>query len=73
MEQSEKIKELKEISVAYKCALEYDYCPEGSEADDIVENLFDYDKEELIGILNKYCGWSPGDLEGLTFTKINEL
>ena len=31
------IEELKELAVAYKCALEYDNCPDASEVDDIID------------------------------------
>jgi len=42
------IKELKELSIAHKCALEFDYCPESDKADHIINNLFDYNKSDLI-------------------------
>ena len=73
MTQEDIIKELKELAVAYKCALEYDNCPETTEADAILENLLDYGKDELIAILNKYCGWSCSDIESTTFKKIGLL
>ncbi len=73
MTQEEKIKELKELAIAYKCSLEYDNCPEATEVDNILEKLFDYDKDELIVILNKYCGWSCSNIETATFKKIELL
>jgi hypothetical protein len=73
MTQEDKIKELKKLAVAYKCALEYDNCPEATEADNILENLLDYGKDELVTILNKYCGWSCGDIERSAFTVIEWL
>lgn len=69
----DKIKELKELAIAYKCALEYDNCPEPTEVDTILDSILIYDREELITILNTYCGWSTGDIESTTFMKLELL
>ena len=73
MSQEERIKELKNISIAYKCALEYDNCPGEETADEILGNLLDHDREELINILKKYQGWSCTDIESETFRKVDTL
>lgn len=73
MTQEEKIKELKELNVAYECAQEYDNCPEPSEADEILDILFDYDKYELVAILKKYSGWSCSDIQNTISRKIKLL
>lgn len=69
----EKIKELKELGIAYKCALEFDHCPDGTEADYIIENIVDYNKNELIEILDRYEGFNTTDIESSVFLLIDSL
>lgn len=69
----DKIKELKELSLAYKAANEYDYCPSSEKAEYICENLFAADVEELKAVLDEYQGWSPGDIKEKVFIIIDGL
>lgn len=69
----EKIKKLKELNIACQCALEYDNCPDESQAEWLIENLLNYDKDELILILKKYKGWHYGDLADEIVGKVEFL
>jgi hypothetical protein len=53
--------------------LEYDYCPEPSEAFNIVEDYFDHDLNDLQRILKEYEGWSPSNLTKETYDIIEDL
>lgn len=68
-----KIKKLKQANVALDVALEYDNCVDSEKAEEIIENLFDYNLEELREILNTYQGYSCSDLNDLISTMIHEL
>jgi len=68
----EKNQKLKDLAIAYKCAQEYDYCPDSSEVDDVLKIIWrDIDRDVLIKILDKYSGYSTGDIEGNVFHIIN--
>lgn len=59
------IRELKLLSIAYQSALEYDYCPEVEEVDEIKETFLFADKhsiEDIKDALNEYCGYRPDEI-----------
>jgi hypothetical protein len=76
-----KIKELKDLGIAYKVALEFDYIPSPDEVNEVHEFLLDDHSKphdvvailNLLVILTKYEGNSTGDLEGKVFNIIETL
>lgn len=74
----DKIEHLKELALAREVALSYDYVPESEDVDEVHELLTEgleihVDLYDLQDILNKYSGWSPGEIENTAFNIINEL
>lgn len=72
-----KIKQLKDLRILRECALNYDYIPNEDEAVELVEymlpNYINITVEELKPLLNKYEGYSVGDLESKIIDAIDEL
>lgn len=75
MTQQEKINKLKELSIAYKCALEYDAVPRPNlgHSEEIFEIRNDINTSVplLEEILEKYEGWKPSDIEDSVFKIID--
>ena len=75
-----KIKELKDLGMVYKLALEWDYVPsmdepqEGKNIEDKIRNYLGIDDlTDVIDIIIKYEGYSTGDIEGKVFNIIWNL
>lgn len=54
MKDEEKIKKLKELAIARECALEYDYCPNSSEIDDILNDETGLDSGDFVTLSRDY-------------------
>lgn len=63
----DKFNRLKELAIAYQIALNFDYCPEVSEIEEILESdtIGAIDKNLLRKILGEFSGWEPSDIADL--------
>jgi hypothetical protein len=64
---------LDEAQIALDVTGDYDYCPDSSEAESIIEELFDYDLVELRRILDEYKNYSYSNLEDIVKEMTREL
>ena len=64
---------LDKAQIALDVAGDYDYCPDSSEAETIIEDLFDYDLEELRTILDQYKDYSFSALDSLVTEMTRKL
>ena len=69
----EVIQELKDIVMAHKCALEYDYVPDKSSVDDIIRDIYPFEKQKLEEVLTKYKGYSSWNLMDEILLNIEKL
>lgn len=73
----EVIKKLKDLRIAYECAINYDYVPNKSESDKLIEYMIpEYlklDKSVLESILTEYEGNSPNNITNLINSEIEKL
>lgn len=70
------IRDLKLLAIAYQCAINYDYCPEASEAKNIQEDYDFAEEYDLIDIktaLNAHNGRRPDELVNQMIPKIDNL
>lgn len=69
------ISELKDLTLAYKAALNYDFCPSPGEAVNLISDYpgFGDDLNNLERVLGVYEGSSPADLRSDVFSLITEL
>lgn len=77
VERSEKIDKLRRLRIAHECAINYDYVPESSEAEELLDNIMPsnikVDKEELESILEEFSGCSPSRITDYIIDLIDEL
>ena len=69
-------KKLGLLSIAYQSALEYDYCPEPSEASKIKENFYfaeNYTLEDIEFSLEEYEGYKAYEIAGILCHTIDSL
>ena len=71
--QEDKIRELKQLNIAYSIAVEYDVCPEPYKVDEILTLFIDFDRDELKEILGKYQGCNYRNVINLILAKISRL
>lgn len=74
----EKVKELRQLALAYSIALMNDYVPSGNDVmlddiDDAIKQNPSISVSEAMSICNKYKGWSVSDLETEVFILIRNL
>lgn len=74
---NDKIKKLKDLRIAYECAINYDYVPDKEEAielvNDILPSYIKTNVEEVERILEEYNGNSDGNITNLIIDLIDEL
>ncbi len=74
---NDKIKKLKDLRIAYECAINYDYVPDKEEAAELVKymlpNCIKTSIEEVERILEEYNGNSDGNITNLIIDLIDEL
>lgn len=72
-----KIQKLKDLRVAYECAINYDYVPDKEEAEELISDILpdhlNIKKKELEKILDEYEGNSDGNIRDLIIDLIDEL
>lgn len=73
----DKIKQLKELRIAYECAINYDYVPNKSESKELIELMIpgyiDISISELEEILEQYEGSSDGIIINKIIRLIDDL
>ena len=71
------IKKLKDLRIAYECAINYDYVPNESEAKELIEFMLpkhiNISTHELEEILKKYEGNSVGNIIDMIISLIDKL
>jgi hypothetical protein len=74
---TDKIQELKDLRIAYECAINYDHVPSREEADELISDILPksmkVEKERLEKILDKYEGNSDGNIRDYVMNCIDEL
>lgn len=74
---NDKIKKLKDLAIAYECAINYDYVPDKYEAEEIFEEILpsymNPNIEEIERILEEYEGNSDRNITNLILKLIKEL
>ena len=72
-----KIKKLKDLRLAYECAINYDHVPEKDEAQHLITYMFpehlSVDIKNVERVLEEYEGNSPGNIVNLILDVIDEL
>ena len=73
----DKIKKLKDLRIAYECAINYDYVPDKEEASELVTYMLpkflNTNIEEVERILEAYSGNSVGNITNLIIDTIDEI
>jgi|TARA_R110000851_G_scaffold86656_1_gene188687 hypothetical protein len=71
------IKELKDLRIAYECAVNYDHVPSKEEADELINDILPQhmkvDKDRLERILDKHEGSSDGNIVNYVMSCIDKL
>lgn len=73
----DKIKKLKDLRLAYECAINYDHVPEKGEAKELVTYMLpehlSVDIKNVERVLVEYEGNSPGNIVNLIMGLIDEI
>lgn len=74
---NEKIGLLKDLRIAYECAISYDHVPDEGKSHELIHEILpdyiDVSEARLKAILNKYEGNSDGNIRDLIIDAIDEL
>lgn len=78
MEKKKGVGYLADLTIAHMCAVECDNCPSPDEADRMMEDVIKpqtylkVTKKRLVKVLDRYEGWSPGDLESAVWEELKK-
>jgi hypothetical protein len=74
---TDKIQELKDLRIAYECAINYNHVPSRDVADELISDILPksmkVEKERLEKILDKYEGNSDGNIMDYVMNCIDEV